>query len=237
MGLVSFMAALIFFLGTAGFDADPAQAAGLPGSFSSSSGILLRQGEPDSVAVEDHVTGPVLGFHEMIFLHNTVRQKAGNQTRFVSAGDRAFFLGNTRLNAMGSFPEVFGYANTPASVSTSYRFFPRSFEEDRCTGTSKEISKSEIMNTLKEGMHRVLKINPRYNPFLWRHLVKASLGKYSFGLDARIGSTMYVSPKITWSQNLAGWPVNTELKWVPVLRATGASDKGSYVMLKLRVKF
>jgi len=239
MGLASFMAALIFFLGGTAFNAAPVYAAvDMPGYFPSSSDLLRSHGEPASVADEENVAGPVLGFQEMILLHDAVRRTAGNRTRFVSAGDRAFFLGNSRLNAMDSFSEVFGYSDDiPVLISSSYRSVPGNFEDDRCTGTSKEISKSEIMDTLKEGMHHILMINPRYNPFLWKHLVKASLGRYSFGLDARLGSTMYVGPKITWSRNLDGWPVDTELKWVPLMRTTSVDGKGSYVMLKFRIKF
>lgn len=238
MGLVSFMAALIFFLGAAGISPVSAQAAvNMPGAFPGASRILLCQGEPASVADEEHMAGHMLGFNEMIFLRSTVSREARIRARFVSAGERAFFLGNTRLNAMDSFPEILGYSNFSGSTSSICRSVPRNFEDDRCVGTSKEVSRSEIMSTLKEGMHHVLKIDPKYNPFLWKHLVKATLGRYSFGLDARIGSTMYVSPKVTWSRNLAGWPVNTELKWVPVLRATSANGKGSCVMLKLGIRF
>lgn len=237
MGLLSFMAALIFFVGAVEMSSVPACAAvGMPGSSPSVSGQMHGPAADGEYPENALGTGSILGFHEMMFLQDVENQKRTRKIKRSMTAGEAFFVGNTKLNMAGSFSEIFGYTET-ASFRFSSNAFSRNDGSDNYSGTSREISKSEFVNTLKEGLHHVLKIDPRLNPFLWRHLLRASLGDYSFGLDARIGSTMYVSPKITWSRNLAGWPLVTELKWVPVLKSSNTNNKGSYVLFKCGTKF
>jgi hypothetical protein len=224
-----FMAALIFFLTVVFAVCTQAQAEDET-DFSPvvTGNAFMGDGDLDGM-----ITDPLSGRGSKQWSERpSIRPESNNYAKFIGTKDRG--LHDTDY----SLSEVFGYNETRNFKLYSPQTFDPSAGRDSDWNqySSQEISKSYFMRALKEEIHDILKIDPRYNPFLWRYLLKARLGDCVVGLDARIGSSMYVSPKITWTRKFCGMPLATELKWVPELKTT-SNTKGSYVWFRLNLQF
>ena len=235
MRLPSCMAALILFLGAALLLSVSAQAGDEP--YIAPASAL----DSDNAMKEEAMANPMPFNYDMYIL--TLRGKGDrlpglqNKGWYASPALRALnntAFADTKYQGYGdrSLSELFGYndSNKCNNQLNAYAHGEPAWSQE----LPQDVLKSNFRTALKEGLHTLLNIDPKYNPFLWQQLMDVKLGDYVIGLDARIGSSMYVGPKITWNRKYYGVPFDTELKWVPVLRSTD-KDKASYVMFRVNV--
>jgi hypothetical protein len=252
MRLSSFMAALIFLLGAAlmfavlahAGDEKPCIVANIPDStVKDDLGGIESIKTPDasthdtalSVKEEPEMYTPSnnIDMYMLVLPRKDGHLQGWHPPAAVNGDSKLVFIDTKHLgNTDRSLSELFGYTKDCNNQLNDYMHRDPSWTQDM----PQDALKSNFLKALKEGLHNVFKIDPKFNPFLWRQLMDTQLGNCTLGLDARIGNTMYVSPKITWRLRFYGIPLDTELKWVPILRAAN-SNTSSYFLFRFNSNF